>query len=105
MRSLAPMELLGMGRVWVARTDVGGVGVVRRPFLTKIAKFCQGLVHLRLEHVDRADPEEPDGGKANVPSAVPYTRISRSTRVTEQNARIFRLHARGERHIYEINTR
>ena len=51
MRSLAPMELLGMGRVWVAWTDVGGVGVVRRPFLTKIAKFCQGLVHLRLEHV------------------------------------------------------
>ena len=51
VRSLAPMELLGMGRVWVAWTDVGGVGVVRRPFLTKIAKFCQGLVHLRLEHV------------------------------------------------------
>ena len=45
------IELYGMGRVRVAWTDVGGVGVVRRPILRKIVKFSQGLVHLRLDPV------------------------------------------------------
>ena len=49
---MAAVELLGSGRVRLAWTDVGSVGVERRPFLTKIAKFCQGLSHLRLDPVD-----------------------------------------------------
>jgi hypothetical protein len=40
VRSLALIELLGMGRARAAWTDVVGVGVVRRPILTKIAMFC-----------------------------------------------------------------
>ena len=70
VRSLALIELLGMGWVRVAWTDVGGVGVVRRPFLTKIAKFCQGLVHLRLDLVSPARAL-PRGQAQHPPSAPP----------------------------------
>jgi hypothetical protein len=51
VRSLALIELLGMGRARAAWTDVVGVGVVRRPILRKIAMFSQGLSHLRLDPV------------------------------------------------------
>ena len=54
VRSLALIELLGTDRVREAWTDVGGVGVGRRATLTKIDRFCQGLSHLRLEHVRRS---------------------------------------------------
>ena len=53
VRSLALIELLGMGRARAAWTDVVGVGVVRRPILRKIAMFSQGLSHLRLDPVAR----------------------------------------------------
>ena len=48
---MARHELYLCAHLRAAWTDVGGVGVVRRPFLTKIAKFSQGLVHLRLDPV------------------------------------------------------
>ena len=51
VRSLALIELLGMGRARAAWTDVVGVGVVRRPILRKIAMFSQGLSHLGLDPV------------------------------------------------------
>ena len=52
---MAVIELLGMGPgpgVREARTDVGSVGVVRRPSLRKIDRFSQGLSHLRLDPVE-----------------------------------------------------
>ena len=48
---MARHELYLCAHLRAAWTDVGGVGVVRRPILRKIVKFSQGLVHLRLEHV------------------------------------------------------
>ena len=48
---MAAIELLGIGQVRAAWTDVGSVGVVRRPSLRKIARFSQGLSHLRLDNV------------------------------------------------------
>ena len=35
--------------IWVAWTDFGTVGVVRRAILGKSDKYSQGLVHLRLD--------------------------------------------------------
>ena len=51
---MARHELYLCAHLRAAWTDVGGVGVVRRPILRKIVKFSQGLVHLRLEHVANA---------------------------------------------------
>ena len=48
------MALIGLHlceHLRVAWTDVGDVGVVRRPALTKIDRFCQGLSHLGLDPV------------------------------------------------------
>ena len=49
---MALIELHLCEHLWVAWTDVGDVGVVRRPALRKIDKFSQGLVHLGLDPVD-----------------------------------------------------
>ena len=48
---MARNELYLCAHLRAAWTDVGSVGVVRRPFLTKIDRFCQGLSHLRLDPV------------------------------------------------------
>ena len=50
----AQMALIGLHlceHLRVAWTDVGGVGVVRRPALRKIDRFSQVLVHLGLDPV------------------------------------------------------
>jgi hypothetical protein len=39
--------------IWVAWTDFGTVGVVRRAILGKSDKYSQGLVHLRLDPPSR----------------------------------------------------
>ena len=48
---VALIELYRRDHQQKAWTDVGGVGVVRRPTLRKIVKFSQGLSNLGLDPV------------------------------------------------------
>ena len=61
---MARHELYLCAHLRAAWTDVGGVGVVRRPILRKIVKFSQGLVHLRLEHVH--ETRDTNGARSDV---------------------------------------